>query len=174
MYAVNLETDARILKSYSFGGQSKLGFVIINDSNYIIEVFTGFIITDSVGRLLKDIRIDFDDITYRAPVCIDKKIYFVDIKTNMVFCYDFQGNKIREFQNEKLISPYGLISKSFNILFVCGQKSDNVCVLSADGKTFKEIIVPNMELKDATAVYYCVKRKMLLVVNKTGNAIVFF
>lgn len=174
MHLVNLETDAKILLSYSFERQSRLGSVIIYDKNYIIEVLTGFIMTDSDTRLLKDIRIEFDDIAYRVPVCIDKKLYFVDNKTNMVLCYDFEGNKIWEFKNENLMSAYGLSSNGFNILFVCGQKSDNVCALSADGKTFKEIIGPSMELKGATAVYYCVKRKTLLVVNNNGNTFVFF
>ncbi|VDI03629.1 Hypothetical predicted protein [Mytilus galloprovincialis] len=172
LHIVELDTH-NILKTFHFGKESLFGSVIIYDNNYIIEDLVGYQIIDSDGKFIQQIRIKFDEMTYRAPVCYDKKIYFVDNKSSKLFCYDFNGNKIWEFQNEKLMSPFGLTSNTSNILFVCGYRSTNVCALSADGRTFNEIIGPKSALKCATAVHYCVKRKELLVVTKHGNFFVF-
>ncbi|CAC5391376.1 unnamed protein product [Mytilus coruscus] len=161
------------LKTFHFKKESLLGSVIIYDNNYIIEDLTGYRIIDSEGNFIQHIPIRFDESAYREPVCFDNKIYLVDYKSSKIFSYDFDGNKIWEFQNEKLMSPYGLTSNNSNILFACGYRSNNVCALSADGKTFKEIIGPKTELKCSTAVHYSVKRKELLVVTSYGNIFVF-
>ncbi|VDI03628.1 Hypothetical predicted protein [Mytilus galloprovincialis] len=139
LHIVKLD-DHNYLLSKTFHFEKEVGSVIIYDNKYIIEDLEGYQIMDSEGFYIKHIPIRFDDSAYRAPVCLNNKIYFVDYESSKLFCYDFDGNKIWEFQNEKLMSPYGLTSNNFNILFVCGYRSNNVCALSVDGKTFREIM----------------------------------
>ena len=172
MHIVKLD-DHNILNLKTFHFEKEVGSVIIYDNKYIIEDLEGYQIIDSEGIFIRHIPIRFDDSAYRAPVCFNNKIYFVDYKSSKIFCYDFDGNQIWEFQNEKLMSPYGLTSNNSNILFVCGYRSNNVCALSVDGKTFREIIGPKTELKCATAVHYSVKRKELLVATSYRNFFVF-
>ncbi|CAG2229214.1 unnamed protein product [Mytilus edulis] len=173
LHIVELDTH-NIFKTFHFGKESLFGSVIIYDNNYIIEDLVGYQIIDSDGKSIQQIRIKFDEMTYRAPVCYDKKIYFVDNKRSKLFCYDFDGNQIWEFQNKKLASPYGLTSNNSNILFVCGYRSTNVCALSADGKTFKEIIGPKSELKCATAVHYCFVREIKYKCTDHNERFVYF
>ncbi|CAC5393404.1 unnamed protein product [Mytilus coruscus] len=89
-----------ILNLKTFHFEKEVGSVIIYDNKYIIEDSAGYRIMDSEGIFIKHIPIRFDESAYREPVCFDNKIYLVDYKRSKIFCYDFDGNKIWEFQNE--------------------------------------------------------------------------
>ncbi|XP_071179178.1 uncharacterized protein [Mytilus edulis] len=148
--------------------------IVFQNNNYILEdKDKGYIVVDIHGRVVKHIPIDYTNSCRCATVCLDEKLYFVDYKKDTLFCYDFNGKKVWELQNEKMKFPYGLSSNSSNILFVSGFKSDNVCAVSTDGKTLKEIVGPKTGLQNPMAVHYCTKKKTLLVVRKNGDVFTY-
>lgn len=96
------------------------------------------------------------------PVIIEGKLYYSEIESNELVCCDLKGNQLWKFNQEQLVSPYGIASDNSNFLFVCGYGSNNIFVISADGKTFKEIVAPNKHLNRAIAAYFNIHKQEYL------------
>lgn len=164
----------KVLKTFLQGDDFQPRSIIFKNNDYIVEdKDKGYIVVDLHGRVVKHIPIEYTNSCRRATVCLDEKLYFVDYKSHTLFCYDFNGKKVWELQNEKMKFPYGLSSNSSNILFVCGYGSNNVFAVSTDGKTIMEIVGQKMNLKYPMTLHYCTKTKTLLIVSRNGDVFIY-
>lgn len=165
----------KILKTLLPGNDFKPRSILLENNNYILEdQDKGYIVLDPNGRVVKRILINYTNTCRRPTVCLDGKLYFVDYKSHTLFCYGVNGMKIWELQNEKMKFLYDLTSNGSNMLFVCGYGSNNVCAVSTDGKTIKEIVGPKTDLKSPMTLHYCTKRKTLLVVSRNGDVFIYY
>ncbi|VDI42734.1 Hypothetical predicted protein [Mytilus galloprovincialis] len=100
-------------------------------------------------------------------------IYYTNTKTDDVTCCDMKGIvKWRfKFENVDLI-PYGItIDNTGNVYVTTG--SNNVIVISPDGKRYKELLSSRDGLRNPIALYYDRKTNTLLVSNRSKDAVVY-
>jgi DNA-binding beta-propeller fold protein YncE len=64
--------------------------------------------------------------------------YHSNTHTNSVVCYDFNGVKKWCYRNDLLKEPKGITVDSNSNIYVAGSKSNNVVVISPDGKRAKQ------------------------------------
>ena len=97
-------------------------------------------------------------------------IYHSIYNTNSVVCYDFNGVKKWCYSNDLLKNPRGITVDSNSNIYVTGSKSNNVVVISPDGKRAKQLLGISDGVKDPIAICYDKDRNHLLVVDYAGSA----
>ncbi|CAG2186028.1 unnamed protein product [Mytilus edulis] len=104
----------------------------------------------------------------------DDKIYYTNNQANSVTCYDLQGIVKWTFKNEKVLRrPNGISVNNDGIVYVVGNSSNNVVVLSADGKQFKEIATTSDGLSSPLSTDYNRTTNQLLVSNFSEKVFAF-
>lgn len=134
----------KILKVFTI--DIKARSISLHNEHFIIEnLGKGYMVTNIHGNTdtANHIPIEFSKTFYHYPVLIKGKLYYSEIENNEVVCCDLEGNQLWKFNNKQLVSQFGITSNNSNILFVCGFKSNNIFVISAERKRFKEIVAPN-------------------------------
>ncbi|CAC5391671.1 unnamed protein product [Mytilus coruscus] len=168
---VNFKTG-KVLRTFAEGLKARS--ISLHKRNFIIEnLGKGYVFTDLLGNTQKSMPIKFSKDFYHHPVIIKDKLYYAEQDGSEVVCLDFEGNQFLKIKDERLFSPYGMTLDSSNLLFVCGIKSNNVVVISADGSTFKEIVAPNEHLNGAISAYFNKIKQELLIVTQNGNVSVY-
>lgn len=66
-------------------------------------------------------------------------IVYSDMETNSVTCIDEKGQIQWEYKHSKLMIPYSVDKDESNNFYVCGSKSNNIHILSSNGKLIKII-----------------------------------
>jgi len=97
-------------------------------------------------------------------------IYHSNYKTNSVVCYDFNGIKKWCYSNDLLNFPQGITVDSNSNIYVAGYESNNVVVISPDGKRAKQLLGTSDGIERPCAICYDKDRNHLLVVNHKGSA----
>ena len=97
-------------------------------------------------------------------------IYHSNHNTNSVVCYDFNGVKKWCYSNDLLKEPKGITVDSNSNIYVAGFKSNNVVVISPDGKRAKQLLGISDGIKHPYALCYDKDRNHLLVVSHGGSA----
>lgn len=168
---VDLKTG-QVLKTFAEGVKARS--ILLHNRNFIIEnLGKGFIVADFQGNTVKSMPINFSEFLYHQPTIIKDKLYYAEQDGSEVVCLDLDSNKLWKIRDERLVSPYGMTSDDSNLLFVCGIKSNNIFVISADGKTFKEIVAPNEHLNGVISAYFNKIKQELLTVTQNGNVAVY-
>jgi DNA-binding beta-propeller fold protein YncE len=99
--------------------------------------------------------------------------YHSNTHTNYVVCYDFNGVKKWCYRNDLLKEPKGITVDSNSNIYVAGSKSNNVVVISPDGKRAKQLLGISDGINSPRAICYDEDRNHLLVVNHGGSASMF-
>jgi len=97
-------------------------------------------------------------------------IYHSNHKTNSVICYDFKGVKKWCHRNDLLKEPRGITVDFKSNIYVIGYQSNNVVVISPDGKRVKQLLGISDGIKHPRAICYDKDRNHLLVVNNKVSA----
>lgn len=87
--------------------------------------------------------------------------------------YDFHGQVQWKFYNSLVKKPYGITLDSYSNIYVAGSESNNIVVISPDGKQHKELIGASDGLLDPRAIYFDKAKNLLLVANYSGGAFLF-
>lgn len=118
------------------------------------------------------------DVIHVPDLCsiatLGNKIYHTNHHTNSVTCYDLRGTVQWIFKNESILnSPRGISVDNDGNVYVVGNVSNNVVVLSADGQQHKEIL----STRDGLSNVYCLEYKRntnhLLVANSKSKAMIY-
>ncbi|VDI03635.1 Hypothetical predicted protein [Mytilus galloprovincialis] len=148
--------------------------ISLHNKNFIIEnLGKGYVFTDLYGKIKKSMPITFSKDFYHHPVILKDQLYYAEQDGSEVVCMDLEGKQLWKVKDKHLVSPYGMTSDNSSLLFVCGIKSNNIFVISADGKTFKEIVAPNEHLNGAISAYFNKLKQELLIVTQNGNFSVY-
>ena len=131
-------------------------------SSYIVYL-------DPEGTLID--RINVSGWTSASISLRDDTIKCTDRVANTIYCYTLTGQKIWAFKDENIIrKPIGIALDKNRNIYVAGNETNNVVVLSPDGKNCREIVTKSDGLYEPWSLRINIDRDELLVCNETGPA----
>jgi hypothetical protein len=94
--------------------------------------------------------------------------------TNTIYCYTLTGQQIWTFKDKQILqAPRGIdLDKNRNV-YVAGSETNNIVVLSPDGKNCRQILTKSDGLNTPCSLHININRSELLVCNERGPAFVF-
>lgn len=99
------------------------------------------------------------------------KIFYTDPDENQVNCCLYSGVQVWEFKNDLILrNPRGITVDYKGNVFVVGMKSQNIVVISSDGKQFKEIETDQLNLYQPSSIFFDKIRKQVLVSDQDSVA----
>ena len=104
----------------------------------------------------------------------DDAIKCTDWKANTIYSYTLTGQQIWTFKDENVLRvPEGIALDKNRNVYVAGNETNNVIVLSPDGKNCKEILTQSDGLNKPYSLRINIDRDELLVCNEKGPAFLF-
>ncbi|XP_063411413.1 uncharacterized protein LOC134694339 [Mytilus trossulus] len=101
-------------------------------------------------------------------------IFHTNWHDDSVVCYDFSGQVQWRYVDSTLLrKPYGITLDTNSNIYVAGSDSNNVVVISPDGKQAKELIGASDGLADPRALFFHKTKQLLLVANYKNGASVY-
>ena len=102
------------------------------------------------------------------------KLYYTNASTHTVTCCDLHGTTQWEFNNKHVLrGPCGIAVDNDGNVYVVGNKSNNVVVISPDGQRNSQLLSSKDGLKEPRVLDYDKYINRLLVVNTNGTAFLF-
>jgi outer membrane protein assembly factor BamB len=104
----------------------------------------------------------------------DGTIKCTDWKTNKIYCYTLTGQRIWTFKDKNVIrQPIGIALDKNRNVYVAGYETNNVIVLSPDGKSCRQILTKSDGLNRPYSLRINIDHSELLVCNVRGPAFLF-
>jgi DNA-binding beta-propeller fold protein YncE len=101
--------------------------------------------------------------------CDGNRLFYTS-NTDTVACCDMNGKPICSFKDTSLLrSPRGVVISNHGFVFVAGEKSGNIVVISPDGNSSKEVY----QISSPRAMCYDKNNNTILVCN-TGKRVLWF
>jgi DNA-binding beta-propeller fold protein YncE len=103
------------------------------------------------------------------------KLYYTNSKTHTVTCCDLHGPSQWKFKDKHVLPyPRGISIDNDGNVYVVGRDSDNVVVISPDGQRHRQLLSSKDGLVEPSALDYDNSNNMLLVVNASESAFLFY
>jgi len=104
----------------------------------------------------------------------DDTIKCTDWRTNTIYCYTLTGQHIWTFTDKNVLrEPRGIALDKNRNVYVAGKETNNVVVLSPDGKNCREILTKSDGLDGPFSLCINIDRSELLVCNQNGPTFLF-
>lgn len=89
-------------------------------------------------------------------------------------CYGLKGNKQWTFEDQTVLKyPVGISVDNKGNVFVIGNKSNNVVVISHDGKQYRQVLSSKDGLSSPRSLHYDPSQHQLLVANLNQKAFIY-
>ena len=111
----------------------------------------------------KDGSYQFQGPYYLTVSTTGKKIFVSDEKTSIISCMTPDGNIIYQYKGDDLRWPEALFVDAGDNIFVCDRDSNNVQVITADGRKYGTLISANDGLLDPYSIAFREADNMLVV-----------
>ena len=169
----------------NIAGLSITKFVPLPDKPYGITYYDDSLICCVVNKNLhvlscsEDFRISTIPSTatpkYSYVVAFAGKICYTSKIQNTINCCLFNGTPVWQFKNEGILEyPRGITVDVKGNLYVVGQHTSNIVIISSDGQYQKQILTNEDGLNSPSAMCFDEPKKQLLVVNvENGMAYLF-
>jgi DNA-binding beta-propeller fold protein YncE len=103
------------------------------------------------------------------------KLYYTNSSTHTVTCCDLHGPTQWKFKDKHVLRyPRGISIDNDGNVYVVGRDSDNVVVISPDGQRHRQLLSSKDGLVEPSALDYDNSNNMLLVVNASESAFLFY
>ena len=102
----------------------------------------------------KDGSYQFQNPFYLTVSTTGKKIFVSDYSTSIITCMEPDGNIIYQYKDGDLRYPEALFADAGDNIFVCGWNSDNVQVITADGRKHGTLISANDGLQQPYSIAF--------------------
>jgi len=103
-----------------------------------------------------------------------EKLYYTNYDTDTVTCCDLHGTTQWKFNNKRVIrAPLGISVDNDGNVYVVGNSTNNVVVISPDGQRHRQLLSNKDGLKYPKALNYDRSTNRLLVVNYANTAFLF-
>ena len=128
---------------------------------------------DPKGKLIDRVNITGGNAAHIA--LRDDTIKCTDWNTNTIYCYTLTRQDIWAFKDENVLRrPMGIALDKNRNVYVAGMGTNNVVVLSPDGKNCKQILTNSDGLNQPISLRINIDRSELLVCNVSGPAFLFY
>ncbi|CAC5403171.1 unnamed protein product [Mytilus coruscus] len=99
------------------------------------------------------------------------RIYYTDYTVHSVYCCNRQGSPFWTFRKDLILKyPRGITVDNDGNVYVVGEKSSNVVIISNDGK---QILTTVEGLNEPSSIFFNQQNRSLLVANKRNNAFLY-
>ena len=116
------------------------------------------------GTQKRHIPIDRNSYPYNITVAPSReKIFYTDSKTQASTCMTVDGRIVYKYRNDNLRDARGMYCDSEDNLFVCGQISNTVQAITADGKSRGTLITSNDRLRWPECIAYRSSENELII-----------
>jgi DNA-binding beta-propeller fold protein YncE len=123
----------------------------------------------SVSDIISSNRSRFDYVATSGD-----KLYYTNFHTYTVTCCDLHGTTQWEFKDERVLKgPLGISVDNDGNVYVVGQFSNNVVVISPDGQRHRQLLSPKDGLSHPILLDYDIYTNSLLVVNRSSTFFLF-
>ncbi|XP_071149738.1 putative leucine-rich repeat-containing protein DDB_G0290503 [Mytilus edulis] len=155
---------------YCYGFSHHNGSIMCCTFNKGIKIF------DRLHQNLKNVRI-----LPNAPRFVqdsyvtsnENNIFHSNCNDSTVICYDFSGQVQWKYTDSLLKRPHGITLDHKNNVYVAGSESNNIVVISKDGKQAKELVGSRDGISNPHALYFEKNKSILLVTNYNGVAFLY-
>ncbi|VDI35286.1 Hypothetical predicted protein [Mytilus galloprovincialis] len=137
--------------------QNGLIYAVVDDQNIDVMNMT--------GKLIRSFKCPSKSIVQCLSTDSDI-MFFTDPSTGTLFCCDLYGSVKWKCTDDTMNWPTKVITDGNGNVFVSCNESNNVVVVSSDGKHHKELLSKKDGLKNPTAIYYEKLNNCLLVCNE--------
>ncbi|CAG2186798.1 unnamed protein product [Mytilus edulis] len=103
----------------------------------------------------------------------ENSIFHSNCNDHSVVCYDYNGQVQWKYSDSVLRKPFGITLDSYSNIFIAGSESNNIVVISKDGKQAKELIGASAGISNPHAIYFHKTQNVLLVTNFEGAVFLF-
>ncbi|CAG2217376.1 unnamed protein product [Mytilus edulis] len=101
-------------------------------------------------------------------------IYYSDCSNHRVVCCDHNGSRVWTFADTSaLLLPRGITVDNDGHVFVVGEESSNVVIISNDGKHHRQILTDKDGLRRRSAIFFDKQTRKLLVANRYETAFLY-
>ena len=119
----------------------------------------------------KDGSYQFQRPTYLTVSTTGKKIFVSDWDKSIISCMTPDGNIICQYKDDDLIRPEALFVDAGDNIFVCDYSSNNVRVITADGRKYGTLISADDGIRCPFSIAYREADNMLVVGGRNKNNI---
>ncbi|CAC5390302.1 unnamed protein product [Mytilus coruscus] len=102
------------------------------------------------------------------------KLFCTNYYNHSVTCCDYHGNILWTFcDTSVLVSPHGISIDNDGIVYVVGLHTNNVVVISPDGKRYRQLLSSENGLRYPRTLHYDTSTYELLVANTSSDAFLY-
>lgn len=102
------------------------------------------------------------------------RLLLSDLTTHYLYCCNLDGSVRWKFSNDNMKIPTGVTTDNNGNVYVVCNESNNVVIVSPDGKHCKELLTERDGLQKPTVIFYNKSNDCLLVCNDgNGDAFIF-
>ncbi|XP_052083318.1 uncharacterized protein LOC127720645 isoform X2 [Mytilus californianus] len=142
-----------------------------NGLMYVVICHQKIDVMKMTGEIVRSIHCPFQSLYISLSTDTDS-LLLTDSLTLTVYCCDLYGSVRWKFTNDKMHMPTGVTKDGNGNVYVVCNESNNVVVVSPDGKHHKELLTKKDGLQKPTGIYYDKSNDCLLVCNG-GNCDAF-
>lgn len=102
------------------------------------------------------------------------RLFLTDPSQEILHCCDLHGLVLWNFTNQNMQRPYSVTADQNGNAYVACALSDNIVVVSSDGKFHKTIDTLKDNLRDQKGIYYDKSSDSLLVFNRTIGSVLLY
>ncbi|XP_076085677.1 uncharacterized protein LOC143056485 isoform X3 [Mytilus galloprovincialis] len=149
-----------------------------NGLMYVVINYQTVDVIDLTGKIIRSLSLSL----YRPDNMLESTVGCLSTDTDSLFltyplnntlcCCDLNGSDRWTFTDDKMIQPSGITTDQNGNVYVSCYKSNNVIVVSSEGKHHKELLNKKDRLHNPTGIYYNKSNDCLLVCNE-GNCNAF-
>lgn len=149
------------------------GITCYHDSLFVCVKGCGIFKVDTVDYTTTQvIKCDLPWLSY--IFAFNENIYYTNDNEHSVVCCDQNGSLVWTFKNDSVLRlPRGIIVDNDGTVFVAGELSSNVVIISKDGKHHKEILTKQDGIIDPFAICLHIEKRELLVANSKKMVFLF-
>ncbi|XP_071144089.1 uncharacterized protein [Mytilus edulis] len=120
-----------------------------------------------VMNLLNESKQTLNEIQVHCISLVKKNIYGTNFWENTVSCYKLTGEMIWTFKHQDIGAPIGIALDKNGFIYVAGRVSNNIVVVSTDGKSCRTILNQDNGIKNPTSIAIDVISGIMLVISLT-------
>ncbi|XP_071123317.1 uncharacterized protein [Mytilus edulis] len=155
-------TQRKVKKTFSLGGQTT-GIATTNKTLLYYKTNKAIQAIDLSNESTREIVPKNKESFVDVAIC-NEKMYYSSYEYDTVVCCDLKGTPIWTFKNKSVLSYPSCISadKDGNV-FVVGHGTQNVVVISSDGRTHKELLTLSEHFRSPWSINFGRETNQLLV-----------